>query len=41
MQPVGGRSGCACGEARRAGLQAINVTGGVGGWRRAGLPVAR
>ena len=37
----GGRSGSACGRARQAGVEAINVKGGMGAWKRAGLPVAR
>jgi rhodanese-related sulfurtransferase len=39
--PSGGRSGSACDKARQAGVEAINVKGGVGAWKRAGLPVAR
>ena len=37
----GGRSGNACGVASKAGLNAINVKGGMGAWSSAGLPVAR
>jgi len=37
----GGRSSSACGRARQAGVEAINVKGGMGAWKRAGLPVAR
>jgi rhodanese-related sulfurtransferase len=37
----GSRSNAACGKARQAGLEAINVKGGMSAWSRAGLPVAR
>ena len=37
----GARSGSACGAARKAGIEAINVKGGMSAWTRAGLPVAR
>ncbi|MGI9188280.1 MAG: rhodanese-like domain-containing protein [Gaiellales bacterium] len=37
----GGRSGKACGTASKAGIEAINVKGGMGAWTSAGLPVAR
>ncbi len=37
----GGRSGQACGAAKNAGVEAINVKGGMNAWRSAGLPVAR
>ena len=37
----GSRSNTACGKARRAGVEAINVKGGMNAWSRAGLPVKR
>jgi len=37
----GSRSNAACGKARQAGLEAINVKGGMSAWSRAGLPMAR
>ena len=35
----GSRSGKACGMARSAGIEAINVSGGMTAWSRAGLPM--
>lgn len=35
----GGRSADACAEMARAGLGAINVTGGTVAWHEAGLPI--
>lgn len=37
----GARSGRAAKLAAKAGIDAVNVTGGVMGWSRAGLPLAR
>lgn len=37
----GGRSGQACGAAKNAGVEALNVKGGMNAWRSAGLPVAQ
>lgn len=37
----GGRSGRACDVARKAGVDAVNVKGGMQAWARAGLPVTR
>ena len=36
----GGRSATACGAARKHGIEALNVHGGMGAWQRAGLPVS-
>lgn len=37
----GGRSGKACGLASKAGVEAINVKGGMASWAKTGLSVAR
>lgn len=37
----GHRSALACRTARRHGLEAIDVRGGLAAWQRAGLPVTR
>ncbi len=37
----GARSGNACSTARKAGVEAINVKGGMTAWQRAGLPIVR
>ena len=37
----GARSGNACSAARRAGIDAFNVKGGMGAWSRAGLATTR
>jgi rhodanese-related sulfurtransferase len=37
----GGRSSNACGQARGAGIEAINVKGGMIAWQRAGLMIVR
>jgi rhodanese-related sulfurtransferase len=37
----GNRSATACSLARKQGLEALNVRGGMGAWKRAGLPVTR
>jgi rhodanese-related sulfurtransferase len=37
----GSRSGSAVNALQKAGLNAINLDGGMGSWARAGLPVER
>lgn len=37
----GHRSSIACAAARRQGIEAIDVRGGMGAWNRAGLPIAK